>query len=283
MMEVYLYNNGGLGDQVLARILYRKILEAGPFPLQVGICKNDRELFEDLQSLGLRLCVSDYPRMEEGSPVDLAYLAPPGSLSLSVQLWDYEDTHAFQYEFLLEVFRRRMEEQGIDFDLPYEEEAIPMLDLEAVPVAPRVQALCAGGQPRVYLELRRSRDWRCRFFFDLVRMAELFPEVSFFCTLPPRVAAPNLVDVSDLGPVQLSKLSDRCDLLLGSTFDPFLLTLTEANRFKPKALCGYDARSVPRFYEYPANPTEYIGNMDELVDFLQSVFPAPGLEKEEVL
>ncbi len=273
MIDLYLYNNGGLADLMLSRLLYRKILERGDVSLQIGLCAQDQGLFQDLETLGVQLHLSPYPRLDQGASIDLAYLCPRDALPLSVNLADYEDTHAFQFEFQLEVFRRRMEENNLPLEIPFDENKIPLLDFGAVVPSQRLKELCASGEPGVYLELRRSRDWRCRFYFDLERLAQIFPEIHFYCTQAPRLHFENLIDVSDLGPLQLSKLSDRCDLLLGRTFDPFVLSMTEANRFKPKALCGYDARSIPRFYEYPGNPCEFLGNMDELVDFLQSAFP----------
>ena len=281
-MKLFLYNNGGLADLLLSRILYRKLLELGCFQLQIGVCRNRADLYADLRDLGAELWISDYHCLADGAPIDLAYLCPPDSLPLSMNLGDYEDTHFFSYEFVLEVCRRRMEEHGIALDLPFDEEDIPLLDLRRLSPSARVQALLApsageGPKPGVYIELRRTRDGRCRFFFDLPRLAQLFPDLRFFCTQAPPQEWSNLIDVSDLSPLECSLLSEGCDFLLGRTFDPFALTLTEANRFKPKALCGYDARKIARFYPYPGDPTEYVRDMDELVDLLQSVFPAcPG-------
>jgi hypothetical protein len=96
----------------------------------------------------------------------------------------------------------------------------------------------------------------------------VLPAFDLLHTAPVGIARPQLVDIGALSWPQRQKLSDRCAVLVGTTMDPFAATLTEANRFKPKALCGYDARTLAPHWDYPGNPLELLATMDDLVDFL---------------
>jgi len=123
-------------------------------------------------------------------------------------------------------------------------------------------------RPTVFVDTERTSLHSCWFVHDLARLARVLPDCDLLCTAPGRVRADNVVDISHLSWRQRSRLSEQCVALVGTTREPFVVTLTEANRWKPKALCGYDARVIAPFWDYPGNPTELLGTMDELVDFL---------------
>ncbi|MEO6596213.1 MAG: hypothetical protein ABIP94_15805, partial [Planctomycetota bacterium] len=196
-----------------------------------------------------------------GAPLDLVALCLPGVRSLEVWLGGNGTVPTYQWPDVKEAFWRDCRRLGVAVALG-EQEAVPMLDFAAPSPSSPLR------RPSIYLDTARTANPDCWFVYDLARVARALPDHDLLCTAQPPAAAPGIVDISHWTWTQRCHASEACEALVGTTLDPFVCTLTEANRWKPKALCGYDARLHAPFWDYPGNPMELLATMDELVDFL---------------
>ncbi len=261
MHKLFLYNNGPTGDVIFSRPLYKKVIGSGRFAVTLAASRNDAYLLADLAGDGVALSMSDYASTWQGAVVDLAHLCPADHQPVDVSLGEYEDTGDYQWKAVVEVFNRKMEELGLDYAVEYDASEIPMLDFAPNAERPRLS------RPSIFLDNSRDDCRFCHFVFDLERMAVTVPGFDLLCTNTPDTRCENVIDCSRYDLMDRSRLSEQCEVILGMTGHPFNCTLTEANRFKPKAICGYDARSCPTFWDYPGNPLEHLGTMDEVIDF----------------
>lgn len=264
MTKLFVYHNGPRGDVMFCRAVYRALAASGRFDLVLGACRDDAELLADLAGERCRVVASDFGNTPHGAVLDLEYLCPPGCTPLEVWLGGDEEWASYQWADVAYSLCRDLRERGIDFSPPDAEHDVPMLDFA------RAAELPALRRPSIYLDNARTAHPQCHFVFDFERLLEALPGFDLLCTAPAVGASERIVDVSRLSPLQKQKLSDRCAVLVGLTWDPFNLTLTEPNRWKPKALCGYDARTHAPLWDYPGNPLELLGTMDELIDFLRA-------------
>jgi len=262
MRHLYLYQNGVRGDVVLSRALYRAVLETGRFEVTIGVCRDDEQLVTDLGRDGCRIVTSEFANTPHGSPLDLVSLRPADATAISAWLGGRGERPTRQWPDVVESFHRNLRRRGIDDEVADPEGEVPMPGLVAAADVLELR------RPSIYLDTARTDLDLCYFVHDLRRLARVLPDWDLLCTAPVDDIAANVIDVSHLGWAQRAALSERCVALVGTTPDPFALTLTEANRWKPKALCGYDARVCQPFWDYPGNPLELLGTMDELVDFL---------------
>lgn len=261
--SLFVHHDGRRGEVLLCRPLVRAIAAHGT-DVVVGTCRGDGELFA---GLGPRVQVreSRLANTPWGAPVSLAYLA--AGRAPVVELWaggnDRIPTN--QWADLVASFEHACRRAGLEVPLG-STEAVPMLDFVVGPTTlPKLP------ERALYLDLQRSIEPLCGFDFDLRRLRTALPEHTFLVTTPLVGTAdeglPGTIDLSGWSWSQRSRASEHCELLVGCTLDPFVLTTTEANRHKPKALCGYDARVTAPFWDYPGNPMELLASMDELVDF----------------
>ncbi|HEX5054838.1 MAG TPA: hypothetical protein VFZ65_23880 [Planctomycetota bacterium] len=259
MTRLFLYHNGRRGEVLLCRALYRSVLATG-VELVLGACRDDGEL---LAGLGPRCQVVEGPfrNTAHGAPLDLDALCPPGLLRLEVGFGGSGAEPTCQWPDVVGSFERDCRRLGIELAWADPEQAVPMLDFAAA--APAVSLR----RPSIYLDNARTACAHCWFVYDVERLARALPDWDLLCTAPAP-ALPSVVDISHWSWSQRSRASEACEALVGTTLDPFVCTLTEANRWKCKALCGYDARLHAPFWDYPGNPMELLATMDELVDFL---------------
>lgn len=261
MTSLHLYHNGIRGDVLLSRAIYEAALAAG-FELTLGVCRGDEELLAGLVGPRCRLLVSDHHNTVHGAPLDLASLAPAGASAIEVSFGGADEPPSRQWADLVLAFHQDLRAHGIDTTVADASAPAPMLDFAAAVPVPELR------RPAIFVDNARVVDDRCYFVYDLERLAQVFADWDLLCTGPIDCAADNLVDISHWSWSQRSRISERCDALVGTTHDPFVATLTAANRWRPKALCGYDARVTAPFWDYPGNPMELLATMDELVDFL---------------
>lgn len=260
MARVYVYHGGRRGEVLLARTLVAAIA-AGGTEVVVGTCRGDGEL---MAGLGPRVQVVEGPLANTpwGAPLDLAVLRPAGLPCL--ELWSGREptVPTWQWHDLLDGLRAQCRRLGLHLPLPDGGE-VPMLDF-----APADVVVPAPRRPAIWLDVARTVEPACWFSWDLPRLMRALPDHELWCTAPLSPGLPNLIDVSALTWPQRSRASEACVALAGTTLDPFVVTMTTANRWKPKALCGYDARVHGPFWDYPGNPLEVLGTMDDLIDFL---------------
>lgn len=262
MPSLYVFDNGPPVARVLQRPVLRLLRDAG-FELRIACNRDDGYLFADLLGANVSLAPCKLPASPRGALIDLAAFCPAGWVPLDMNSRRYRDTRAPQWWSVATSVNRQMREQGIEFAID-PESPVPMLDFAASmpPVTlPR---------PTVYVDTRGDYDAQAHFVFDWPRLIALLPGHDFWCADGVPFAHTRLIDGSGFDLVQQSLLSERCVVLLGKAWPTFALTLTEANRWKPKALCGHDRHSYMTFWDYPSNPLEYLATMEQLADFLRS-------------
>lgn len=257
--HVYLFQNGTRGDVVFARVFCRLAIAAG-LRVTAGVCRGDAELLQDIA--GLAVVSSRFRNTPLGSPIDLRLLCPRDAAPLRLWYGGRGERPNYQWRDALAAFHADLRRAGHERTVADPDADVPMPGSFAGIAAPTL------ARPTIYLDNARTRDDDCWFVYDLPRLVRILPGFDLACTARPRQRLPAVVDASSLSLPQRSRLSEQCVALVGTTRDPFVVTLTEANRHKPKALCGYDARQAQPFWDYPGNPLELLRTMDELVDFL---------------
>ncbi len=264
MTRLYLYNNLHAGDQLFSRPLYRAVIAAQHFELVLAAHRNNAYLFEDLAGPGVALHVSDY--LEQGPTVlyDLRADCPADCLPVSTWLGEYRDTGEHQWRNVVTVFERQLGAFGIEYRVPRHGDHVPMIDFQPRPLSVRVT------QPSVYVDNSLPRTNHAKFDFDLPMMAERHRNVNFICTRRPGVDEPNVIDASCLDLRDLSTVSDQCLAILGKGSGPFCCTYTEANRTKPRGLCGYQWTWQPTFWDYEGNPLQQLASMTDVMHFLEA-------------
>ncbi|MCU0864710.1 MAG: hypothetical protein MUC36_13010 [Planctomycetes bacterium] len=262
MSKLFLFDNGPSAMRLFQRPALRELVRARRWQLAIACCADDAYLFEDLTGPNARLLVSDLPCAPSGAVVDLRAWQPPDHQAIDLSLETYEDTRSPQWKSVVTVLNRQLAARAIDFRLAHDEAEVPMLDFAGAPPTGPLP------RPSIYLDTVRHRDVHCHFVVDHEHLLAALPEFDFRCTEPPPFPDPRLVDDSHLDLRQRSWLSERCAALIGMTRTPFNATLTTANRWKPKVVCGYDPVSYPSFWDYQGNPLEYVETMDQLVQFL---------------
>jgi hypothetical protein len=193
-------------------------------------------------------------------------LCPTGAIPLPLVPGSVPEAPSYQWADALDGLCDALAARGLPCDLPADAERVPMLDFHAA-LPPPDPAQCAA-RPTIWLDLDHAGDDAYHFVYDLERLALALPECDFACTRRVEFPTRQFRDVSRAAAVERSKWSEACVALVGTTPWPFHLTLTERNRFKPKALCGVDARVHAPLWDYPGNPLELLAGMDDLVDFL---------------
>lgn len=261
--RLFVHHDGRRGEVLLCRPLVAAIAAHGT-DVVVGTCRGDGELLAGLGPL-VEVREGRLANTPWGAPVALSYLADRGAPVVGLWIGGNDRVPTNQWADLVASFRADAKRLGIEVPLG-DTAAVPMLDF-----APPQAAVPTLPARTLYLDLQRTIEPLCGFDFDLARLRQALPEHTFLVTSSLAGTAdadvPGVVDASGWTWAQRSRASERCELLVGCSVDPFALTLTAANRHKPKALCGYDARVVAPFWDYPGNPMELLASMDELVDF----------------
>lgn len=276
MADLFVYQNGSREEQLFFRPIYRTLIQDRSHRVVLGCCRDDEDLLGDLCPAGVaELRVSTMRNTPRGAALDLGHLRRPGEIAIDMSVRPYRDVWSYRWQELCITLDLRLAEQ----DLPapqLDETEVPMLDLP-----PDTLGIPEVPPGSIYLDNHSLPNRWSYSRFDLERLLRCFPEQQIFCCAGTQgLAASTLHDISDLSLRQQVAVSIRCGVLVGGSRYPFAATLHEANRHKPKAVCGYDARKAPIFWDYPENPLELLPGMDELVDFLlawqQMEVPCPS-------
>ncbi len=258
--QLYLYNNWHNGDVIFSRPLYQKIIESQLFDLVIGVYQNAAYLLEDLVAQGVTLHISSMKDSGKGCAGDLAYMCPSTHTAVHTWLGQYPDTHPHTWQSTVTVFNRLMQLHKMDFEIPYLPEDTPMVRFPS-----QKKSVLANA---VYVENGHTRSEHSDFIFDFQTMAQQFSHFNFYCTAPIKLNLSNVHVCAHENLVGLSAISEQCIAILGKGSGPFLCTYTEKNRFKPRAVCGYDTNRWAPFWDYPNNPLQYFQNREEVMDFL---------------
>ena len=266
--KLYLYNNLHNGDVLFSRPLYRRVIESNQFEVVLAGFVNTAYLLEDLVGSAANVFVSEYADVGPWAMFDLATQCPAGFLPVNTWLGQYDDTSNHQWCNVVEVFNRQMVHHGIDYRVSCDPSDVPMIDFEPRPVAPQVAT------PSIYVDNSLARSAHSRFEFDLPRMAAAAPDLHFLCAARPDLNGPaidNIIDCSDFDLRDLSEISNQCLAILGKGSGPHCCTYTEANRYKPRAVCGYRSVESPTFWDYPESPIQHLDDMNQVVAFVRRV------------
>jgi hypothetical protein len=263
MTTIFVHHDGRRGEVLLTRPLLAAIAAHGT-DVVVGCCRGDADL---LQGLGPRVTVREglLANTPWGAPAELAYLCPRDLPRIRLWAGGIDSIPTNQWADLVASFTTACRSLGLVVPLGDTRE-VPDLDFAGAVALPGPLAARA-----VYVDTERTMDPGCGFDFDLDRLGRALPEHQLLVTTSAaaeRSTARNVLDLSRWTWAQRSRASEACELLIGRTLDPFVLTMTAANRWKPKALCGFDARVVAPFWDYPGNPAELLATMDDLIDFV---------------
>lgn len=262
--RLFLCHNGPRGDVLFSRAVFAALAADPRLELVLGCNRDDAVLLQDLAGPHCRIVTSSFANTPHGAIADLRHLCPAGFQPLEVWLGGNEAQPSYQWEDVVDSLQHDLRRFGIDFAPAAPVDQVPMLDFAvevALPPLPR---------PAIYLDNARTAHEYSHFVFDFARLAAMLPEHDLLCTAKVAAAPANVVDIARLSPVHKQKRSEHCVARIGCTWDPFALTLTEANRFRPKALCGWDARQHRPVWDYPGNPIELLAGMDDLCDWLRA-------------
>lgn len=262
MIPLYLFNNLHAGDQLFSRPLYRELAADGRFELLIGAHRNYAYLFEDLRGPRVQLHTSDY--LEQGPTVlyDLGADCPSTHLPISSWLGQFPDTGNHQWHNGVRVCQRQLQAHGIDWQPRRDVQHVPMIDFAPRTLCPRLT------RPAIYVDNSAARSGQSTFAFDVARLVESFVDHVIVTTRASGVAHERVLDACHLDLRDLAALSEQCDVILGKGSGPFCCTYTEANRFRPRAVCGYHSTCSPTFWDYADNPLRYLQSMDEVVTFV---------------
>ncbi|MBL8749964.1 MAG: hypothetical protein JNK78_12445 [Planctomycetes bacterium] len=261
--HVYVFDNGPQRLRVVQRAVVRHFAACG-VRVAIGVPSGDEWVFGDLAGANVELVVSPLPASARGTIVDLARWCPRGAAAIDLSLDRYPDTRSPNWKSLALVAARGVRAAGLPDALEPDATVVPMADL------PQVALPWTPERPSVWLDLDRCRDPQVHFVFDVERLLAVLPEHDFVCSAPVRLAHGRLRDVSAWSLLQRATMSTKCDLLVGSSWSSFALTLHEANRWKPKIVCGYDPFTYAPLWDYSGSPLEHVATMAQLADFLRS-------------
>lgn len=269
--NIYCYNNWHYGDLILLRPLYKRILESRLFKIKLGVYKNTAYLYEDMLEENFELIISDITN-ENSEEMDLKNLCPAGYLPVNLWLGQYAETKPHTWKSTVLMFNNKMLENHVPYQMHYDPRKVPMADFPEVQVEVKSNA--------IYVENGRTRSGHSSFMFDFELLTSIFPNCYFYCTAKPRLLTDKIVDCSDKNFIELSNISNKCIAILGKGSGPLLCTFTEKNRFKPRAVCGYNVKKWPKFWTYYGNPIEYINTTEDVVKFIQKILD--GERKGEI-
>ena len=263
MTKLFVHHDGRRGEVLLMRPLLAAIAAHGT-DVVVGCCRGDGDL---LQGLGSRVTIREglLANTPWGAPAELSYLCPRDLPKISVWAGGNDPIPTNQWADLVASFTTSCRALGLVVPIGDTAE-VPDLDFAGTVSLPTPVVARA-----VYVDTQRTMEGCCGFDFDLARLGRALPDHQLLLTSPEaaaRLRGRDVLDVSGWTWAQRSRASEACEILIGRTLDPFVLTMTAANRWKPKALCGFDARVVAPFWDYPGNPAELLATMDDLIDFV---------------
>ena len=257
-MKLYLFNNWHNGDIITNRALIKELMKFG-IDIAVGSYVDRHYLVKDLPVLHV---VSDQAEdFQRGSPC-LSGLCPEGYLPINTWCGTFHDIDQrgfHNWVTIVDTFNRQSEQYGLGITLSSLE--VPMIDFEC-------RCMIKVRHRSVYVENGDTRGGHSLYQFDLLRMAKMYPELTFYCTAFPNCDAKNVVSCHNRNLVELSGISNQCEAIVGKGSGPFLCTYTEQNRLKPRAVMKFTA---PKFWNYRNNPLKYLESDEELYQFLAEV------------
>ncbi len=278
MRKLFLWVNLRAGDLTLTRPLVRRILDTFDVQVAYGCWKNQAYIVEDLP---IRVFIDprdDPTRCDVLEP--LLHLCPPDHYPIYLWVAAYPDTMHHVWPKMVEIYNRQVKGYGFD-DLIIQSNFVPMVDFTPVEVEVAHNA--------VFIENGIARSQHSDFEFDMAALSEAFPQLHFYCTSDPGCQRDNIVDCSSYDLRVLSSIGNRCIAIAGKGSGPMCSTLTEVNRYKPRAILRYHPFACGHtLWDYPGNPMQYLETHEDVCRFLKSVLRRrklvllPGKQANEI-
>ncbi len=257
MLNLYAWSAGGSRDIMLNKPLLAEVLDKYEVRVIWGCNIDHAPLLEDLDLEVLAVADSG-PELQRYCPEGFRpfALASPADDN-SRPLWSE----------LVGSFNERA--SAIGFPMPLTANLTPMIDLPPVDIE--------IGPDAIYVE--RGCDHALGLgVIDLEFLSGMFRGLNFYCATPPGFAAHNVIDCSEHDNISLSTISNQCDAIVGTGGEQFICTLTEANRFKQRALVQ-EGQDVSTYWgDYPGNPLQVVSSREDLLRFLVALDKAPKLD-----
>jgi hypothetical protein len=257
-IKLYFWNNYHNGDIITCKPLVWKLLDQyNNIEISWGCFKNHAYLLEDLP---INIIID--PRNDD-YPHDLSYLCPPDHTPIHLWLGQYPDTipHGHQWYNQIVVFNRQCQQHNLNLRLV--SNLTPMVSFPYKNISVKLNS--------IYIENGHTRSGHSDFYFDFNILTNLFPTTTFYCTAPPNIITENVIDCSNLNLVELSAISNKCDIIIGKGSGPLLCTYTEINRFKPRAVVGFKLnQGYVKFWSYENSPMQYLNTIDEVCNFINN-------------
>jgi predicted O-linked N-acetylglucosamine transferase (SPINDLY family) len=261
MQRLFFWVNWHAGDLILTRPLVRRVLDEHDVQIAYGCWSNQAYLVEDLPVTVIRDPRNDPPMQEPRET--LLHLCPEGYLPIYLWIGSLPTYTRFNWQSITTLYNQQIEAYGLT-SLKICSRYIPMLDFPPVEVA--------VGPNAVFVDNSVARSKHSDYEFPLAELASRYPQFRFYCAANPQYIAPNVVDCSECNLRVLSSISNRCMAIMGKGSAPFCSTLTEVNRYKPRAILRYHFRdSVHSIWDYPGNPMQYLETDADIYRFLDYV------------
>ena len=259
--KLYIWNNYHNGDIITTIPLIWEIYnQIDNVEVSVGCYKNHSYLYEKTPIHQLLI----HPGYDRNDRVDdLGYMCPEGYYNFYTWLGQYPDTQAHTWLNQVKVFNRKCNEYNLNIKL--NSNITPSI------IFPFVKLDVPVYKNMVWVENGNCRGPHNNFYYDMNKLGSLFPNFYFYTTSDPNSNLPNVINCSHLNLVELSNLSNKCDIILGKGSGPYFTTFTSANRYKFRAIVGFDLNRFPPFWDYENSSIKYISNEDGLIEYLKNI------------
>lgn len=259
--KLFIWNNAHNGDIAsTVPLIWEVYNQVTDVEIIVGAYINQAYLYEGTPVKDI-IVYPNYDR--DGISDNFSSICPEGYANIFAWLGQYEDTQDHTWENQIKVFNRKCVEARVPIFLvsnnvpgirvPYKKLSVPM------------------HKNMIWIESGPCRAPHSYFTFNMDKLSKTFPDYYFYVNSKPNVEAENVIDCSHLNLIELSNLSNKCDVILGKGSGPYMFTFTDANRYKPRAVMGRDLTKYSHFWPYKGNSVHYLYSEDALIKYLKKL------------
>jgi len=249
-VHFFIHNSAHAGDVILARVFIKELQSTFPnAKITLECYENNKYLWEDF---GLPILIyegnaayTEYTDFKTPTPN-----CPKDAFFINIWLATFPhifDTWHFSYANLVHTFNEHMRYYNLDhvFQLPVRKNIpfVEFYDKKTLPFTVRENSvLIENGPVRAGQSLLEINDY-------LQEIADLFPDLNFYCSAPVNLKTDNIFDCSKLNLIELSEVSNQCIALFTRASGVNAAALTEVNRYKPRCIVGW-------YVAFNKHPTE---------------------------
>ena len=186
---------------------------------------------------------------------------------IPIYLWlgnyPYEIGNNFYWSNCILNFNNQCRDKNIkyrlDFDLPGNIN-LPNIEMNI----PKNSILIENGPPDTNPN---------HFYFDMMSIAEKFPEITFFCMGITKCTLPNIIDLSKYNLIIVQNILRRSKMFLGRGSGPCFLTSHQDCNQMIKGLFGFDYNLYGKIWD-PDDTNWYYneGNTETIIKFIEDKF-----------